>query len=145
MESEVSHLHQKRRKHTCPAPFSSSSIKDSNFKSGVLPEKFITKILLMLQVKHLLKFKRVSKSRLSLICSPEFVKIHLCRSANDIACHRLMLRFDSPENILKDCYVNSLFYDHVTRTIDVDYLPKISYESIKFVGSVAIEENDVFL
>ncbi|WMV37479.1 hypothetical protein MTR67_030864 [Solanum verrucosum] len=151
MESEASHLHQRRRKHTTRAPLSSSSVQDSNFESSVLLGELITEILLKLQVKHLLKFNCVSKFLLGLICSLEFVKIHLRRSANEKTCHRHMLKFDSPENNLKDCSVNSLFYDHVTRTIDVDYLPKVSYESIKFVGSVnvlicvAIEETYVFI
>ncbi|XP_049387368.1 F-box/kelch-repeat protein At3g23880-like [Solanum stenotomum] len=151
MEFEASNLHQKRRKHTTRTPLPSSSVQDSNFESGVLPGELITEILLRLQVKHLLKFKCVSKFWLGLICSPEFVKIHLRRSANDKTCHRLMLTFDSPKKNLKDCFVNSLFYDYVTKTIDVDYLPKIFYESIKFVGSVnglicvVIEEKDVFL
>ncbi|KAH0650251.1 hypothetical protein KY284_030163 [Solanum tuberosum] len=129
MEPEASHLHQRRRKHTTRAPLSSSSVQDSNFESSVLLGELIIEILLRLQVKHLLKFK----------------------SANEKTCHRLVMKFDSPENNLKDCSVNSLFYDHVTRTIDVDYLPKISYESTKFVGSVnvliciAIEETNVFI
>ncbi|KAG5588568.1 hypothetical protein H5410_049002 [Solanum commersonii] len=112
MESETSHLHKKWRKHTSRAPLSSSLVQDSNFESSVLLGELSTEILLRLQVKHLLKFKCVSKS---------------------------------------DCSINYLFYDHVTWTIDVDYLPKISYESIKFVGSVnglicvAIEEKNVFL
>ncbi|KAG5594931.1 hypothetical protein H5410_036163, partial [Solanum commersonii] len=117
MESEPSHIHQRRRKHTTRAPLSSSSVQDSNFESSVMLGELITKIL--------------SRLQLGLIYSLEFVKIHLRRSANEKTCHRLMLKFDSPKNNLKDCSVNSIFYDHVIRTIDVDYLPKISYETIK--------------
>ncbi|KAG5620689.1 hypothetical protein H5410_005907 [Solanum commersonii] len=60
-----------------------------------------------------------------------------------------VLMFDSHENNLMDCSVSSLFYDHVTRIIDLDYPAKISYESIKLVGSVngvicvAIKEKDL--
>ncbi|KAK4732769.1 hypothetical protein R3W88_025757 [Solanum pinnatisectum] len=49
MESEASHLHQKRRKHTARTPLLSSSVHDSNFESGVLPGELITEILLRLQ------------------------------------------------------------------------------------------------
>ncbi|KAK4732784.1 hypothetical protein R3W88_025772 [Solanum pinnatisectum] len=47
-----------------------------------------------------------------------------------------MLGFDLPENNLKDRSVSSLLSDHVTTTIDLDYPPKESHQSIKTVGSV---------
>ncbi|XP_049406056.1 F-box/kelch-repeat protein At3g23880-like [Solanum stenotomum] len=124
---------------------------DSNFTTTVLPTEIITEILLRLPVKLLLKFRSVSKSWLGLISSHKFVNTHLNISSNNKAFHRLILGFGPPENNLKDCSVNSLFYDNVTRAIDLDYPPKKSYQSIKVVGSVngvicvAIEQKDLFM
>ncbi|KAL3328631.1 hypothetical protein AABB24_035992 [Solanum stoloniferum] len=63
MESEPSHQHKRRRKHTSVNPFSSSSfsVQDSNFRSIVLRSEH-SKILLRLPVKPLLQFRYVSKS-----------------------------------------------------------------------------------
>ncbi|KAH0709555.1 hypothetical protein KY284_010982 [Solanum tuberosum] len=150
MEFEASHRHQKRIKYVS-TPFSASSIHDLTFTSVVLPIELITEILLRLPVKPLLRFRSVSKSWLGLISSRKFVNTHLNISANNKAFHRLILGFDPPENNLKDCSLDSLLYDHVTRAIDLDYPPKKSYESIKVVGSingvicVAIEQKDLFL
>ncbi|KAK4719224.1 hypothetical protein R3W88_017562 [Solanum pinnatisectum] len=56
-----------------------------------------------LPVKSLLQCRCVSKSWLSLICSPEFIKTHLSLAANnkDYIHHRVMLRLSPPECDLK--------------------------------------------
>ncbi|WMV59164.1 hypothetical protein MTR67_052549 [Solanum verrucosum] len=58
-------------------------------------------------------------------------EIHLRLPVKPLLRFRLILGFDPPENNLKDCSLDSLLYDHVTRAIDLDYPPKKSYESIK--------------
>nr|XP_016475644.1 PREDICTED: F-box/kelch-repeat protein At3g06240-like [Nicotiana tabacum] len=73
--------------------FPSTSMRDSSFEIPILPPELITEILLKLPVKSLLQFRRVSKSWLSLVFSPEFVKTHLsiCTNNKDNTHHRLML------------------------------------------------------
>uniref|UniRef100_M1DRD2 F-box domain-containing protein n=1 Tax=Solanum tuberosum TaxID=4113 RepID=M1DRD2_SOLTU len=116
MESEASHLLEKRSKHTSSAPFSFSSFEDSNFKF-VPPADLINEILLSVLVKSLVKFRCVSKSWFGFISISEFIEFHLSISANNKAFHRLVMGFDPPENNLKDCSFSSLLHDHVTRAI----------------------------
>ncbi|WMV48253.1 hypothetical protein MTR67_041638 [Solanum verrucosum] len=122
-----------------------------SFEFPILPTELINEILVKLLVKSLVKFSCVSKFWLRLISSPDFVKARLIIYANNKAYHRLMLGFDLPENYLKNCSISSLLFDHVTMTINLDYPPKESHQSIKIVGSinglicVAIKEKDSFL
>ncbi|XP_055811994.1 F-box/kelch-repeat protein At3g23880-like [Solanum dulcamara] len=153
MESEASHRHKKRSKHTSNAPVSSSSVQDSNFKSTILPEELVTEILLRLPVKSLLKFRCVSKFWLNLVTSPEFVKTHLSITANnkDFTHHRLMFRLMGPKYSLKDCSLSTFLYDSITRTFDLDYPMKNSCRFVAIVGSVngliclRIEEKDLVI
>ncbi|XP_059282526.1 F-box/kelch-repeat protein At3g23880-like [Lycium ferocissimum] len=162
MESEVveaSYQHSKCSRLTNQAQFSSTSVKDSILTIPILPPELITEILLRLPVKSLLKFRAVSKSWLSLISSPEFIKNHLSVSANnkDYTHHRVIWSFRQGFLNLKDCTLNSFFSESVTEVFDLNYrmtsdglydqLPQ--FETI--VGSVngliclADEKNNVFL
>ncbi|MCD7458883.1 hypothetical protein HAX54_039478 [Datura stramonium] len=132
--------------------FDESSHQRTNF---FLPTEVIFEILSRLPVKSLLKFKSVSKSWLSLISSPEFIKSHLNLSANnkEYTNHRLMLRISQPEYNLKECPLKSLFYDEyvIEESNLEDYPMKNSSISFSIEGSVngliclATEEKELFL
>ncbi|PHT66898.1 hypothetical protein T459_31323 [Capsicum annuum] len=68
--------------------------RKSQFLHVQLPEEIIVEILSKLPVKSLLKFRRVSKSWLTLISSPGFIETHLRSSANhkDYNNHRVILK-----------------------------------------------------
>ncbi|XP_059288568.1 F-box/kelch-repeat protein At3g23880-like [Lycium ferocissimum] len=102
---------------------------------------FLTEILSRLPVKSLLRFKSVSKSWFSLICSPEFIKSHLSLSAKnnntDYTNYRVMLRIAQPEFNLKDCSLKSLLHDEsVIEESNLDYPMKDSSISFLIEGSV---------
>ncbi|KAF3652829.1 hypothetical protein FXO38_15906 [Capsicum annuum] len=103
---EASHQHGKRHQPTIQT-------SDSIFTLPILPLELITEILVRLPVKSLLKFKSVSKSWVSLISSPDFIKNHLNLSANnkDNTYHRIILRDSHPPrdpkaNMSKMVYLN---------------------------------------
>ncbi|KAJ8547106.1 hypothetical protein K7X08_010692 [Anisodus acutangulus] len=102
------------------AEFPSTSMKDSILTIPILPAEFITEILLRVPVKPLLKFRRVSKSWLALIYSPEFIKTHIRISANNkyYTHHRLMLR---SKCILKDCSLMSVLSESVMEVSRLNY------------------------
>lgn len=118
-----------------------------------LPEEIIQEILLRLPVKSLLKSRCVSKSWLSLISSPQFVKAHLKLSAEnaDHANHRIIFTFTNPCFNLKQCWVSSLMVEPWTVASNIDYPNKSPYRAVWVVGScngivcVAIDEKDIFL
>ncbi|XP_059304733.1 F-box/kelch-repeat protein At3g23880-like [Lycium ferocissimum] len=142
-----------------PTNHSYTSIQKSSLKIPVLPAELITEILLNLPVKSLLKFRCVSKSWLSLISSPKFIKTHLSICANNKACthHRLILSLVQPVYKrsliydLMDCSLSTLLYDSVTKAFDLDYPMKDPQKSFEVVGSVnglicfTIEQQDLFL
>uniref|UniRef100_A0A0V0GK94 Putative ovule protein n=1 Tax=Solanum chacoense TaxID=4108 RepID=A0A0V0GK94_SOLCH len=99
-EDEALHQHQKRSKSIKHSQLPSTSVQDSS----ILPPELITDILSRLPVKSLLQCRCVSKSWLSLIYSPEFIKTHLSLAANnkDYIHHRVMLRVSPPECGLKN-------------------------------------------
>ncbi|XP_060203723.1 F-box/kelch-repeat protein At3g23880-like [Lycium barbarum] len=155
-EGDFSHLHPKPNK---PTNHASTSIQESSLKIPVLPEELITEILLNLPVKSLLQFRCVSKSWLSLISSPKFVKTHLSLCANNKACtyHRLILSLVQPVTTysliyhLMDFSLSTLLYDSVTRAFDLDYPMKGPHKSFDVVGSVnglvcfTFDQKDLFL
>ncbi|XP_060181742.1 F-box/kelch-repeat protein At3g23880-like [Lycium barbarum] len=153
MKSEDTHQHPKRSKPTNHSQNPSTSMQDSILEIPILPPELITEILSRLPVKSLLRFRCVSKSWLSLICSNEFINIHLSLSSNnkEYTHHRLMLSFVQPEYNLKDCSLGSLLNGGDTEAFDLDYPMKNPHKSVWIVGSVnglicvAIEENDLFL
>ncbi|XP_060178710.1 F-box/kelch-repeat protein At3g23880-like isoform X2 [Lycium barbarum] len=122
---------------TKPAHISS---QDSIMPMPNLPTELITEILLKLPVKSLLKFRSVSKSWLSLISSPDFVKTHLLLSASnkDYTHHGLMFKFASTSDRgIKDCSLSALLCDSVTEAFDLDYPGKYYPNDYpRFVGSV---------
>ncbi|XP_016497979.2 F-box/kelch-repeat protein At3g23880-like [Nicotiana tabacum] len=96
-----------------------------------LPPELITEILLKLPVKSLLQFRSVSKSWLSLISSPEFVKTHLL-----LANHRgVMFNVCNATHYVKECSLSALLYDSVAEAFDLDYPGKNPYCYPSIVGS----------
>ncbi|XP_060197781.1 F-box/kelch-repeat protein At3g06240-like [Lycium barbarum] len=75
----------------------------------VLPEEIIFEILLRLPVKSLLRMKCVSKSLLSLISTPQFVKTHLNLSANNPQHHILL--YITYRNKFHTCSLNAIMQD----------------------------------
>ncbi|KAL3506257.1 hypothetical protein ACH5RR_031639 [Cinchona calisaya] len=90
-----------------------------------LPFEVIIEILLRLPVKSLLKFKCVSKSWLSLISSPQFIKRQFsCFSTSENKQKLLIVGWDERNSYLKHCSLTSLLYDdQPTDIVEVDYLP----------------------
>ncbi|KAL2459707.1 F-box/kelch-repeat protein [Forsythia ovata] len=139
---------------------SDSPIKQKSKKSRysydpihTLPPEIIVEILSRLPVKSLLKFRCVSKSWLSLISSPQFIKTHLKISTNDpnFTSHRIMFTTSYPRFNLKNCTLRSLLYEPLTDAVSISYPRKHSRRSVWVVGScnglicIAINEKDLFL
>ncbi|GFQ08541.1 F-box/kelch-repeat protein at3g23880 [Phtheirospermum japonicum] len=118
-----------------------------------LPPEILIEILARLPVKSLLRFKCVSKSWLSLISSPQFIKTHLKISTQNpnLSSHRLMLTICNPDFDLIHCSVQSLMFGPLTVAHNIDYPKKNPHCAVWIVGScnglicVAIDENDMFL
>lgn len=140
MASEASHQPPNGSKLTNFAEFSSTSIEDSILTIPILPTELITEILSRLPVKSLLQFMSVSKSWLSLISSPEFIKAHLRVSADnkESAQHRLMIKLDRANNNLKHCSFSSLLGNNesIIETNHLDCPMENSGVSFCIVGSV---------
>nr|XP_016475494.1 PREDICTED: F-box/kelch-repeat protein At3g23880-like [Nicotiana tabacum] len=136
-------------------------MQESSLKIPILPAELITEILLKLPVKSLLQFRCASKSWLSLISTPEFIKAHLSMSANnkDYTHHRLIfVQHDYNVELkgrictyLKDCTLSNVLDDSVIGAFDLDYPMKNPHKSVEIVGSVnglicpTIEQEDLFL
>ncbi|XP_055813627.1 F-box/kelch-repeat protein At3g23880-like [Solanum dulcamara] len=134
MESKEDEALPKRSK---PTEIQSISSKDSVLSMPNLPEELITEILLKLPVKSLLQFRSVSKSWLSLISSPDFVKTHLLLSASnkDYTHHGVMIKVSNANRGVKDCSLSALLYDSVPEAFDLDYPGQIPDGYPQLVGS----------
>lgn len=152
--TDIFMMEDKRNCSDSTAHDQSKKIKTTNLlQIAHLPEEIIQDILLRLPVKSLLKSRCVSKSWLSLISSPQFVKTHLKLSAEnaDYANHRIIFTFTNPCFNLKQCSVSSLMFKPRTVTSNIDYPNKSPYKAVWVVGScngiicVAIDEKDIFL
>ncbi|PIN07784.1 hypothetical protein CDL12_14525 [Handroanthus impetiginosus] len=100
-----------------------------------LPNDVVIEILTRLPVKSLLRFKCVCKSWLSLISSQEFAKSHLRNSkkSSNFTHHRIMLNY---RGNLKQCSVQSLFYEPISDAFDTDYYHYSVRDSRNFVWVV---------
>ncbi|CAI9771097.1 unnamed protein product [Fraxinus pennsylvanica] len=122
-------------------------------KNPSLPSEIITEILSRLPVKSLLKFMCVSKEWLSLISSPEFIKIHLKIASNDpnFTRHRIMFTISEPRFNLKNCSLRSFLYEPSTDAVKIVYPGRNPRTFVRVVGScnglicIAITENDFIL
>ncbi|XP_049374406.1 F-box/kelch-repeat protein At3g23880-like [Solanum verrucosum] len=138
MESKEDEALPKRSK---PMEIQSISSKDSVLSMPKLPAELITEILLRLPVKSLLQFRSVSKSWLSLISSPEFVKNHLLLSASnkDYTHYGVMFKVASSAiHVVTVCSLSSLLHHPVKEAIDLDYPGKYpkDHRYPRIVGSV---------
>nr|XP_009776088.1 PREDICTED: F-box/kelch-repeat protein At3g23880-like [Nicotiana sylvestris] len=104
-----------------------------------LPAELITEILLKLAVKSLLQFRSVSKSWLSLISSPEFVKtISYYLTTVELCLMFVMLHTMSRSVLLALCqgvFLSALLYDSVAEAFDLDYPGTNPYCYPSIVGS----------
>lgn len=141
MESEGGEVvprHPRRSKPTNPAHCPSISSQDLVLPMPNLPVELISEILFKLPVKFLLQLRSVSKSWLSLISSPEFMKAHLLLSASnkDYTHHGVILKVATESgHSVKDCCLRDLLYHPVTEAFDLDYPSKNPYNNLWFVGS----------
>ncbi|PIN12080.1 hypothetical protein CDL12_15317 [Handroanthus impetiginosus] len=104
-----------------------------------LPEEIITEILLRLPVKALLKFRCVSKSWLSLISSPQFIKTHLKISTkNNIYSHNRLIFSSCPRsNVFHTFSLNPKIDEYSSvDTLLFDYPLSVDRDKpIRIVGS----------
>ncbi|XP_027165964.1 F-box/kelch-repeat protein At3g23880-like [Coffea eugenioides] len=100
-------------------------------------ELIILEILPRLPVKSLLKFRCVSKSWLSSISTPHFIKAHLEKSSQnkDHSHHSLIAHSSAPHLAFKNCSVQSLLQQPVTHATNVNYPVANTSSSISVVGS----------
>lgn len=140
----------------CPS-YSTTSVQDSRKRAKFyFPDEMIYEILLRLPVKFLLRFKCVSKSWLSLISSPHFIKAHLkLNSSLDKNHCLLMWTACNRSSSLKHCSINSLLDGQENPdVVNLDFPNRDkndNSEPISYVGCcnglilIAIDEKDLFL
>ncbi|KAL3506370.1 hypothetical protein ACH5RR_031752 [Cinchona calisaya] len=139
------------------SPFSSPSAPNQELDPLIFPNfphELLIEILSSLPVKSLVKFKCVSRTWLSLISSPHFIKTHLKISSNlgGFTHHGLILTVWPPvskmdiktisanphcllKNYLNQCSLESaLGAPSKTEVIDVAYPMKSPYKSVRIVG-----------
>ncbi|XP_047323710.1 F-box/kelch-repeat protein At3g23880-like [Impatiens glandulifera] len=118
-----------------------------------LPTEIITKILIRLPVKTLVRFKCVCRSWLALISDPIFVENHLRASIQDkgYAHHRLIMSSGSRSFEVKSCSLSSVLHEECPSAHDHYYPLKHPQRFVSIVGSVnglvciAIDQGSVFL
>lgn len=103
-----------------------------------LPDELVVlEILPRLPVKSLLRFRCVSKSWLSLISTPHFIRVHLDKSSQnkDYSHLSLIAHTSAPRFAFKNCSVQSLLQEPVTHAANIDYPVEKAPSSISIVGS----------
>ncbi|KAG8366518.1 hypothetical protein BUALT_Bualt17G0088500 [Buddleja alternifolia] len=143
-----------------PTPHESKKIKlTHHFQTHIteetpnFPEEIIVEILARLPIKSLLKFRCVSKSWLSVISSPQFIKFHLklCIKDATFSKYRIMFTVSYPHFGLKQCSINSLMFKPSSDVFDVNYPKESPHRAVWVVGScnglicIAINEKQLFL
>ncbi|KAK6138561.1 hypothetical protein DH2020_027698 [Rehmannia glutinosa] len=121
--------------------------------SSSFPDEIVTEILTRLPVKSLLRFRCVSKSWLSLISSPAFIKMHLKTANNDImySHHRLICISANPHNHFREFSLRFLLHEAAVGSITLNYTVGNPDIPIRIVGScngmvcVAIDEENLIL
>ncbi|KAI8537933.1 hypothetical protein RHMOL_Rhmol09G0062700 [Rhododendron molle] len=100
-----------------------------------LPQEIIFDILSRLLVKHLLRFRSVCKSWLSLISNHQFVKSHLSRASN-MSDRRLVLNAYPYRTGLKSCSLDSVMECKLPENaVEFDYPSKEPNQFVYIVGS----------
>ncbi|XP_047324580.1 F-box/kelch-repeat protein At3g23880-like [Impatiens glandulifera] len=118
-----------------------------------LPTEIITKVLIRLPVKTLVKLRCVCRSWLALISDPMFVEKHLRASTQDkgYAHHRLIMSAGCRSFEVKSCSLSSVLNEECPSTHDHYYPLKHPQRVVLIVGSVnglvciAIDKGSVFL
>ncbi|XP_047323877.1 F-box/kelch-repeat protein At3g23880-like [Impatiens glandulifera] len=126
---------------------------DSVHEIPYLPTEIITKVLIRLPVKTLVKFRCVCRSWLALISDPIFVEKHLRASTQDkgYAHHRLIMSSGSRSFEVKSCSLSSVLHEECPSAHDHYYPLKHPQRIVSIVGSVnglvciAIDQGSVFL
>ncbi|XP_075487094.1 F-box/kelch-repeat protein At3g23880-like [Primulina tabacum] len=147
-DSPDSSAHQHSKKNKAPLE------GETPVNGGIpfLPEEIIVEILARLPVKSLLKFRCVSKSWLTLICTHQFIKSHLnsSRVGGNLSNYGIMLTICVPAFDLKHCPLSSLMQEPSTDACSIDYPKKYKQRAVWFVGScnclifVALHEKELF-
>lgn len=135
-----------------------ASSSAATFGSDLLPFNFLppelnTEIFLRIPVKSLSRFKCVSKSWLSFIARPQFVKAHLAAASDNDECayHKLLFTILPPNASLKECSLRTALSEATTEVFEVNYPMKRPRKSVWVVGycqglvCCAIQEKHLFL
>ncbi|XP_051133070.1 F-box/kelch-repeat protein At3g23880-like [Andrographis paniculata] len=105
--------------------------------SQVFPDEIIVEILARLPVESLLRFKSVSKSWLSLIATPDFMKQHHKTAAHngEYSCLRLIGIFEHPHNHFREYSLHSMLHEPEVDPLIMDYSGDDDNLPMRIVGS----------